>query len=185
MASFNPQRGMDRGHMLKFRRMSATAAARLAIPVFLAHLPVYNGLPVPFTQAIIDGVPDFRATDSEKILLCVEHKLCAICGHRLGEYAYFIGGPISRKNHLFTDPAMHSKCADFAARICPFVSGRTSGYSARPIDETKLAVEPMVSAARPQTMYVLRTRTKSIKAVKMGNAVFAVQSGTWIGERII
>ena len=169
--------------MLKSRLMSATAAARLPIPDFLGHLPVYNGLPVPFTQAIIDGVPDFRATDFLKIKLCAEQRLCAICGHRLGEYAYFIGGPLTRENHLFTDPAMHSKCAEFAAQACPFVSGRTD-YSSRPIDETKLAIETRVSDARPHAMYILRARTKSIQLVKAGGA-FAIQAGPWRGERVI
>jgi hypothetical protein len=167
----------------KLPAMSATAPARLPIPDFLTHLPVYNGLPVPFTQAVIEGVPDFRAMDFEKILLCVEQRLCAICGHRLGEYCYFIGGPESRKNHLFTDPATHLKCADFATRICPFVSGRTD-YSSRPIDETKLAIETRVSDVRPHTMYMLRARTKSIHIVKAGGA-FAIQAGPWVGERVI
>jgi hypothetical protein len=59
----------------------------IALPDFLSHLPTCNGLPVPFTQAIIDGVPDFRATDPETVLRCTTEKLCAICGRRLGEYA--------------------------------------------------------------------------------------------------
>ncbi|HXA78697.1 MAG TPA: hypothetical protein VNV41_16300 [Candidatus Acidoferrales bacterium] len=164
--------------------MSAAAPSRLVIPDFLTHLPVFNGLPVPFTQAIIDGAPDFRATDFLKVKLCAEEKLCAICGHRLGDYACFIGGPLSRENHLFSDPAMHPKCAEFAARICPFVSGRTSGYSARSIDNTKLAVATNVSAIRPRVMYVLKTRTKHIHLVKAGHG-FAVQAGPWIGEQVV
>ncbi len=55
------------------------------IPEFLSHLRTHHGLPVPFMQAVFDGVPDFRAVDPEKVIKCVEEKLCAICGRRLGE----------------------------------------------------------------------------------------------------
>lgn len=155
-----------------------------AIPDFLSHLPAHRGLPVPFTQAVIDGVPDFRATDFEKILQCAEYKLCAICGRRLGEYAYFIGGPLSKENHLFTDPPMHKQCTEYAAKTCPFVFGRTDGYSKRPIDETALRIEGAVSAKRPEKMFILKSRTKDVQPVKMGQGL-AVKAGRWLGEQII
>src|SRR5258708_29133017 len=78
----------------------------LKIPKFLAHLKTYGGYPVPFTQLWALGKPDFRAVDMEHCARCLRDKLCAICGRRLGEYCYFIGGPLSKKKPLFLDPAM-------------------------------------------------------------------------------
>ena len=93
------------------------------IPDFLAHLPRFGEYPVPFTQMWIDGKPDFRVVDPEKSLKCIQEKLCAICGVKLGEFCYFIGGPLSKQNRLFVDPPMHEQCAVFASTVCPFVSG--------------------------------------------------------------
>jgi hypothetical protein len=76
----------------------------MEISKFLSHLKTHNGYPVPFTQVWIDGKPDFRAVDPAKTMRCVQEKLCAICGRRLGEKSRFIGGPLSKNNRLFTDP---------------------------------------------------------------------------------
>jgi hypothetical protein len=110
------------------------------IPDFLAHFPrsgeyiaVKAGAgPVAFTQMWIDGKPDFRVVDSEKSLKCVQEKLCAICGAQLGQFCYFIGGPLSRQNRFFVDPPMHEQCAMFASKVCLFVSGERDKYSKTP-----------------------------------------------------
>ncbi len=72
----------------------------LKIPEFLAHLKTYGGYPVPFTQLWASGMPDFRAADMEHCARCLRDKLCAICGRRLGEYCYFIGGPSNAQSSL-------------------------------------------------------------------------------------
>src|SRR5260221_3248361 len=72
----------------------------LKIPKFLAHLKTYGGYPVPFTQLWASGMPDFRAADMEHCARCLRDKLCAICGRRLGEYCYFIGGPRKAQRSL-------------------------------------------------------------------------------------
>src|SRR5207247_3043228 len=78
----------------------------IMIPEFLSHLKTHQGLPVPFMQAVFDGMPDFRAVDPKKVIQCAEEKVCAICGRRLGEKCYFICGERSKASHLFTDPPM-------------------------------------------------------------------------------
>jgi hypothetical protein len=148
------------------------------IPVFLSHLPLYHGLPVPFTAMVVDGVPDFRVVDPAKVVGCVQEKICAICGVRLGEFCSFIGGPLCKENHLFADPAMHEHCAEYAAKICPFVSGNKTEYSVRPIDESKVKVIEEASAVRPTTMFILRTRTKTVKLVQHEGTVL-IQAGRW------
>src|SRR5258707_235184 len=95
-------------------RVSLYPTKRIATPPkFLSHLKTYSGYPVPFTQVWIDDKPDFRAVDPARTMQCVQEKLCAICGRRLGEKCCFIGRPLSKTNRLFTDPPMHKPCADF------------------------------------------------------------------------
>ena len=125
--------------------------------------------------------------DADRVQQCVRGKLCAICGRRLGEFAYFIGGPRTRENHIFADPAMHERCAEFASRTCPFVSGNKHGYSDRPVggkDVVTVRVDKMVASHRPATMYILKTRTKQITAGIVGESLL-IQAGRWVGEKII
>src|SRR5258708_16723809 len=95
----------------------------LKIPEFLAHLKTHGGYPVPFTQLWAYGKPDFRAVDMEHCARCLRDKLCSICGRRLGEYCYFIGGPTSKKKRPFLDPTVHTQYA----RVSPPPRPRLNG----------------------------------------------------------
>jgi hypothetical protein len=154
------------------------------IPDFLSHLKTFNGLPVPFTQVWIDGKPDFRAVDPAKTMQCVQEKLCAICGRRLGKKSCFIGGPLSKNNRLFTDPPMHRQCAEVAAHTCPFVSGKKLDYSDRPLNPAMVKVQEMVSTERLATMYILTAWTKKTTLVRHNGSVF-IRAGSGIGTQVI
>jgi hypothetical protein len=154
------------------------------IPDFLSHLKTYSGYPVPFTQAWINDTPDFRAVDPARTMQCVQEKLCAICGQRLGEKSCFIGGPLSKTNWLFTDPPMHRQCAEFAARACPFVSGNRLDYSDRPVNPKMAKVQEMVSTHRPATMYLLTAWTQKTRLVRH-NGSMLIHAGPWIGTEAI
>lgn len=39
----------------------------IEIPSFLSHLKTYGDYPVPFVQIWIDGTPDFRVIDPERV----------------------------------------------------------------------------------------------------------------------
>jgi hypothetical protein len=148
------------------------------IPAFLAHLKIYNGFPVPFIQLWAGDKPDFRAVNMEHCARCFRDKLCAICGRRLGEYCYFIGGPLSKKNRLFVDPAMHKQCAEFASKVCPLVSGPSQEYSTRPVNKNVGRIEEMASAVRSEVMYILKTRTGKFKSARV-NGRLMIQAGPW------
>jgi hypothetical protein len=131
----------------------------LKVPEFLAHLPLWQGKPVPFTIHWFDGVPDFRVTDHDKVRTCVMDRVCAICGKNLGEYGWFIGGPLSLvENSMFIDPAMHQKCARFAIQACPFLNGTITKSSAevRPVDKT--IIDPLVTAERSDKIGIRRAK---------------------------
>ncbi len=147
----------------------ANMERKAEIPEFLAHLKTYGGYPVPFTHM-------------EHCARCLRDKLCAICGRRLGEYCYFIGGPLSKKNRLFVDPAMHKQCAEFASQTCPFLTGQKLEYSSRAAEHKDALVTKVPMAPRPDTMFIMRTYTKKVRAVTV-NGKAMIQAGSWIGVR--
>ena len=118
------------------------------IPAFLSHLKTYGDYPVPFVQMYIDGKPDFRVIDPDKVEQCIKEKLCAICGKRLGEFCYFIGGGGCKEGYRFLDAYMHEQCADFASRTCPFLTGQKQEYSTRPLDAEKTVTIQIASPTR-------------------------------------
>jgi hypothetical protein len=106
-----------------------------------------RGYIIPYTQHIVDGVPDFRTLDAERVARCLTNKLCAMCGAPLGVHLYFIGGPRCLKHGMFYDPAMHQDCAKYALRVCPHLSRSKGRYAEPPLStpETKIvhgAVDP-------------------------------------------
>jgi|SRR5580765_70481 len=111
----------------------------MEIPKFLEHMPVYQGLPVPHTVMWVDGKPDFRVIDHSRVQDCVMNRLCAICGRKMGEYLWFVGGPKSlEESSLFVDPPQHEKCARFALEVCPFLSGKVTKHNdTRPLPKVK------------------------------------------------
>ena len=80
---------------------------------------------------------------------------------------------------------MHQKCAEFASQICPFVSGRKSDYSDRPINPEMVKVTEMVSTQRPEQMFILAAWTKKIELVQNGQNILIRVGGNWIGQRLI
>jgi hypothetical protein len=147
------------------------------IPSFLSHLKQYGEYPVPFVQMWIDGKPDFRVIDPVKVVECMEQKLCAICGVKLGEFCWFIGGESCKHNKLFLDAPMHEQCAVFASKTCPFVSGKREEYSTRPLDTSKVRTEKWVST-QPTKMFLFKSRTKQVKHARNGDTLM-FKAGVW------
>jgi hypothetical protein len=70
--------------------------------------------------------PHFPINDQEKVRRCASQKLCGICGRRMNNGAWFVGGwrcfmdPFA----AFIDPPNHQECAEYALRVCPFLASR-------------------------------------------------------------
>lgn len=93
---------------------------KIEIPSFLSHLKQDDrGYPIPFFVPWINGKPDFRMMSSIKLELCIDKKLCGICGKKLHEYQYFITGPMGLKNGTHSDPPSHRDCAEYSLQVCP------------------------------------------------------------------
>lgn len=91
-------------------------------PARIAALPLNDkGYPVPYFVAWIDGAPDFRIADPEKMRHCVREKRCWICGQVLGKFQAFAIGPMCVVNRVSSEPPSHRDCVRYAARACPFL----------------------------------------------------------------
>ncbi len=103
--------------------MSALRKDLPPLPDRMRHLPVESrGYPVPHFIAFIDGEPDFRVMDGEKLRDCVRFKRCWLCGQALGRNVSFVVGPMCAVNRTSAEPPSHRECAEFAVKACPFLS---------------------------------------------------------------
>jgi hypothetical protein len=95
---------------------------KFEIPKELAHLPISKGgYPIPFFVSTKDGEPDFVILSFKKQQICIEKKLCGVCGKKIHSsgFIYFISGPVGYKNRVSSDAGMHRVCAEFSLTACP------------------------------------------------------------------
>lgn len=93
------------------------------MPWRIAALPVdERGYPVPFFVAMVDGKPDHRVMDGEKMPRALNEGLCWICGGKLGVYKAFCIGPMCAVTRTISEPPSHLECATWAAQACPFLT---------------------------------------------------------------
>lgn len=95
---------------------------RADVPGHMVGLPRDGrGYPVPWFVRWIDGIPDFRIADQDKISLAVKGSRCWICGGILGRFRSFLVGPAGAMNRMNSEPPSHHECAMYAVRVCPFL----------------------------------------------------------------
>jgi hypothetical protein len=93
------------------------------MPARIRALPVdHRGFPVPYFVALVDGKPDHRVMDPGKLPRAVNHRLCWTCGQKLGVHLAFIIGPMCAINRTVSEPPSHRECAEYALKVCPFLS---------------------------------------------------------------
>lgn len=161
--------------------MSLTArngrAARVALrsdlpplPERMQSLPVdRRGYPVPWFVGIVNGQPDFRVADQEKLVLAVQHRLCWLCGQPLGRWLAFAIGPMCCVNRISAEPPSHRSCAHFAVRACPFLMTpqavrRAGGMPANRTDPAGIMIE-----SNPGGSAVYLTETYEAFRPQLGN----------------
>ena len=92
-------------------------------PGRIARLPKNKaGYPVPWFVAWIDGEPDFRVANADKLRSAIRRRLCWTCGGPLGGIGAFTIGPMCAVNRVSTEPPSHRECAEFSATFCPFLN---------------------------------------------------------------
>jgi hypothetical protein len=93
------------------------------IPARIAALPRDDrGYPVPWFVAWIDGKPEFRCADGQKLAAAIKEHRCWVCGEKLGRNLAFVIGPMCAINRTTAEPPCHLECAEFSAKACPFLS---------------------------------------------------------------
>jgi hypothetical protein len=80
------------------------------------------GYPIPFFAAKIDGERDFRIADPTAYAACITDRMCWVCGQkRRRADSAFVIGPMCAINRVSPDPPSHIECAEYAAKVCPFM----------------------------------------------------------------
>ena len=74
---------------------------------------------VPFTYG---GEPVTQAADPAKRLRAIRLGLCWCCGEQLGSFKCFPIGPMCCVNRITSEPACHRDCAEYAVKVCPFLT---------------------------------------------------------------
>jgi hypothetical protein len=124
----------------------------IEVPDFLWHLKRDpRGYPHPFLM-MADSIVTM---DPRKQLRCLKEKLCMICGTRLDNKKWFIGGHRTARNRVVVDPAMHERCARYSMTVCPFLSNQEMKYRKRYGEGTELIAS--TSTTRAETQCLMRT----------------------------
>ncbi len=130
-----------------------------------ARIPQGGTRPIPFFVTVIDGKPDFRLVDPLAFHQCVNLKLCWICGQPLGEGLAFVGGPLCAINRVTAEPASHPECADYAARVCPFMVNPSA--SMRDTNLPEHVEIPGVETGNPGLTAIILTRRYTALKVEL------------------
>jgi hypothetical protein len=92
------------------------------LPPAMRLLPLDpRGYPIPWFVAYIDGKPDFRVMDPDKLEKAYQHGFCWICGGPLMARKCFVLGPMCTIQAVSEEPPSHLDCALYAVRACPFI----------------------------------------------------------------
>lgn len=92
------------------------------IPPRIAKLPTLRGYPVPWFVAEVNGQYDFRVMDGQKFVHAIRHRVCWVCGEKLGSYYAFPIGPMCAVNRTISEPPSHRECAEWSIKYCPFLN---------------------------------------------------------------
>jgi hypothetical protein len=118
----------------------------------------------------VDGKPEFRGMDGRHLNECIKRKLCWLCGEPLGVHMTFVIGPMCGINRINAEPPCHARCAEYAARACPFL---TQPRMRRNEKDTPWGDEPVAAgiAIKRNPGVALLWTTRSYRIVRDGPGV--------------
>lgn len=97
------------------------AVRRFAMPARIAALPVSpQGFPVPYF--VQQDPVDFRVVRPEAFMAGAKQGRCWTCGQPRGRTFAFVAGPMCGLNRTSSEPPSHRECAEYAAKVCPFLA---------------------------------------------------------------
>ena len=153
----------------------------------IARLPRnHAGYPVPWFVAWIDGEPDFRVMDGDKLARAVREKRCWVCGQRFsGPTVAFVIGPMCAVNRVSAEPPSHRDCGVYSAQACPFLANPHKRR--REANKPAEATDPggIMLARNPGVALVWITRDHKVVDDGRGGVLFRIGSPTrtlWFAE---
>ena len=92
--------------------------------VELNKRPLYKGLVIPYIVMVKEDKPFFKINNSIIVAECIKEKLCSVCGGKLEDDKWLIGGPASafHKNGAYADIPVHKECAVYSLTTCPYMA---------------------------------------------------------------
>lgn len=128
------------------------------LPENMRDLPVEErGYPVPYFVAYVDGKPDFRVMDAQKLRDAIRFRRCWLCGKSMGRHGTFAIGPMCAINRTSSEPPSHRECAEFAVHACPFLM--RPGMSRREEGRPEGSVAGTMIMRNPGVMLLWGSRT--------------------------
>jgi hypothetical protein len=101
-----------------------------------------RGFPVPYV-VLRDkhGVPQFQINDELRVRQALAQDLCAICGEKMNDDKWLVGGPQSafHPQGAYIDTPTHHACLEYALKVCPYLA--FSSYKKRMDFERALKLE--------------------------------------------
>lgn len=98
-------------------------------PARMRSRPIdHRGYTIPWFVAEIDGVLDLRIADSAKRVKAIRHRLCWVCGEKLGVHLTFVIGPMCVVNRVTSEPPVHMECGLYSVKACPFLTRPRAQY---------------------------------------------------------
>ena len=91
-------------------------------PPALARRPrTFNGFPIPWFAANVDGQLDIRVASAERHQQALRERRCWVCGERW-KAPWFVIGPMCAVNRNTAEPPCCEACARFSVKYCPFLT---------------------------------------------------------------
>jgi len=150
------------------------------IPETMKRLPLdKRGLPIPYVVLRDNsGEAHFTVNDASRVQEAAFRQLCHICGQRLKNTKWFVGGPLSAFHPAgaYNDGPMHDECVHYALRVCPWLAvphyGKsiTEAAAKRVNDEGVTLVDHTSMPGRPPCFVAIRVVGFEAKLVNQAGA---------------
>lgn len=149
------------------------AVSALPMPDRVRSLPVSpEGYPVPWFVPKIAGQYDLRYASPEKLVAAVQKSLCWVCGQTMGVRRAMAVGPMCLVNRVSSEPPMHRECAEYSAKVCPFLT--------RPRMRRNEADEPADKVSPPGAMNRRNPGVVAVWVAKEGGFKVSRAQGGWL-----
>jgi hypothetical protein len=133
-----------------------------------------RGYPTPWFVPWIEGEPEFRAIDPRQVAYADQHRLCWVCGRRLGGLLAFVLGPMCAITRTNPEPPNHPDCARFAATACPFLTRPFAKRRKNDLPEDYRAPPGQMIERNPGCVGVWLTRSYRTEKQPEGGFLFKI-----------